>query len=75
MINLSKLNKKQLIQTIQFYETQLQILDIMLSDMSQITLETVNNWLDDTTRTAESSYKEFDKPKNKNTYIQLKIGD
>lgn len=57
MIDLNKISKKQLIQIVDFYEKQLQILDLMLSDMSNITLETVNTWLDDTTNTAEVFYK------------------
>lgn len=74
MIDLNKISKKHLIQMVNFYEKQLQILDLMLSDMSNITLDIVNTWLDDTTNVAEFKYKKFNENKNdKDKYKQINM--
>lgn len=41
-----RLTKNQLIKKIEFYEDRIQLLDIMLNDMSDIKLSDIQDWLD-----------------------------
>lgn len=52
------MNKKQLQDLKNLYEQQLQILDLMLSDMSNTTLDTVHCWLNNTIKMTEDICKE-----------------
>ena len=46
----SELKKEQLLNLVNFYQSQLDVLDLMLNDMSNIDMSIVQKWLDDTTK-------------------------
>lgn len=59
----NKLNKDKLIKLTNLYEQQLQLLELLLSDMNNVTINTIQSWLDDTLNQS----KEI-KTSNKNTF-------
>ena len=59
----NKLNKDKLIKLTNLYEQQLQLLELLLSDINNVTIDTIQSWLDDTLNQS----KEI-KILNKNTF-------
>lgn len=59
----NKLNKDKLIKLTNLYEQQLELLELLLSDMNNVTINTIQSWLDDTLNQS----KEIKTP-NKNTF-------
>jgi len=57
MLGSSKLKKEQLFNLVNFYETQLQLLDLIINDMSNVTLSTIQEWLEDTYNKAQEVNK------------------
>ena len=70
----SELKKEQLLNLVNFYQSQLDVLDLMLNDMSNIDMSIVQKWLDDTTKYTPKftkSYNSFDEQH----YTQLDLRD
>ena len=57
MLGSSKLKKEQLFNLVNFYEAQLQLLDLIINDMSNVTLDTIQEWLEDTYNRAQEVNK------------------
>ena len=49
-----KLKKDDLLKLDEHYEYRLQLLDLMVSDMSNITIDSIHEWLNETTEIAKN---------------------
>lgn len=70
----SRLKKDELLKLVNFYENQLNVLNLMLSDMSDINIDIVQNWLDETINSAPKNTKNINSF-DKEYYTQLDLRD
>ncbi len=69
-----KLKKDDLLKLVEHYEYRLQLLDLMVSDMSNITIDSIHEWLNETTEIAKNiniKPNSFDEER----YTQLDLRD
>lgn len=72
-MNYKKFTKQQLINFLEIYETQIDILDLMLSDMNNVTNNDVDIWLKTTQNLLEKEVEivpKFDKEHYKQITIE-----
>lgn len=70
----SKLRKNNLLKLVEHYEYRLQLLDLMISDMSNVSINSIHEWLDETmeiTKNINTKPNSFDEEH----YTQLDLRD
>lgn len=67
-----KYKKSKLIELLQIYEEEIDLLDIILNEMSEVTLNSIQAWLDYLQRSIEEAKNE---PKSEDKGVQITIFD
>ena len=76
VVDYKKLKKQDLVQLLEMYSNQMTILDIMLNDMSGVTINHVQEWLDSIQTYLEKfEHKQINKNNNydENHYKQITL--